>query len=115
MLEGIRRLRDAGLKTGMISNNDRAAFLRIAPGDVLTTHFDSLIFSSDVGVTKPRTEIFSHALDQLGVLPEESLFFDDIQRNIDGAKMLGIHGILATSDKMVLSTIYRILGHLRKA
>ncbi len=47
-------------------------------------------------MTKPGKGIYVHALDKVGSTPEESLFIDDSQANVDGAVAVGMVGFLYT-------------------
>jgi len=88
-------------KVGLLSNAP-SPFLR----DLLQEHdlegyFDEIVISSEVSLAKPHPEIFHHALRKMNVRPEETIFIDDSQKNIDGAGAVGIHGILFTNaDKL---------------
>jgi HAD superfamily hydrolase (TIGR01509 family) len=44
-------------------------------------------------VKKPHREIYQIALDITHRAPDEAVFIDDRQLNLDGAKELGIHTI----------------------
>jgi len=52
--------------------------------------FDSSFYSSDVGWAKPSAEFFRHVVEALGVSPDEVLFVDDSQANVDGARVAGL-------------------------
>jgi putative hydrolase of the HAD superfamily len=53
--------------------------------------FRALLFSGEVGVTKPHSKIFHLALNVLGVAPPACLHVGDLQRtDIAGAKALGM-------------------------
>ncbi len=58
------------------------------------SEFDKCIFSSVCGKTKPNTDIYEHLCSECGIRPEESVFIDDRQINIDGAERCGIKGYL---------------------
>ena len=47
--------------------------------------------------SKPAAEIYRHCLEGLGVAPEQALFLDDREPNIEGAQQLGIHGLIFTN------------------
>jgi len=51
-------------------------------------------FSCNVKKVKPDFEIYYEALSGLNVKPNEAIFFDDLQENIDAACKIGIHGCL---------------------
>ena len=57
----------------------------------LLGHFDGLAISEDVGLRKPRREIFQAILTQLGVEPGETLHVgDNLAADVAGAEALGI-------------------------
>jgi putative hydrolase of the HAD superfamily len=54
--------------------------------------FRGLIFSGEVGVTKPHPRMFQLALESLGVRPHECMHVGDLHRtDIAGAKAAGLH------------------------
>jgi HAD superfamily hydrolase (TIGR01509 family) len=57
-------------------------------------NFDVLIWSYQHNMAKPDPAIYKLALERLGTPPEETLFIDDKQPNIDAARALGLVGIL---------------------
>jgi HAD superfamily hydrolase (TIGR01509 family) len=60
------------------------------------------VFSFDVNTRKPEPAIYLKALELAGADPEESLFIDDVQANIQQAEKLGFHGThFITVDSMV--------------
>ena len=62
----------------------------------LTEFFEAFTFSCYVGACKPDRRIFEDALAKLGVPAQETIFIDDIERNLDGAAALGINPVLIT-------------------
>ena len=56
--------------------------------------FHFTVVSAHVGVMKPNPFIFEYTLKLLNLQPEETVFIDDFQHNIDGCKAVGMHGIL---------------------
>ena len=91
-------LRDRGFKTGLVSNawDPRWLLERDLEEMGLLSRLDSIVFSSEVGVRKPRPEIFYHALDELGVEPERSVFVGDrLAADVKGAADLGMTTIQA--------------------
>lgn len=57
------------------------------------------IYSYLEGCRKPEPEIFNLALERAGVTPEESLFIDDMQVNVDQARKMGITTIHFTTPE----------------
>jgi epoxide hydrolase-like predicted phosphatase len=52
--------------------------------------FEDMIISSEVKMMKPDARIYHLVLERLGVLPAQALFIDDFQRNVEGARAVGI-------------------------
>lgn len=88
-LPTLRRLRDAGVRTAVVSNCDYfAGPLVQALG--LKDEVDALVLSFEVGVHKPEAGIYRAALEALGARPEQAVFVDDQPEYLDGAAALGI-------------------------
>ncbi len=92
MIDYIRSLRPK-YKTAIISNafDDLQDALHNDYG--VTDAFDYITVSAIEGVMKPNAQIFESNLRRLQVAPNEAVFIDDFQHNIDGAAAVGIHGI----------------------
>ncbi len=52
-------------------------------------YFDHVFYSHKIKMRKPNSDIFNYVINQLEVAPEEAVFIDDSQANIDGAKAAG--------------------------
>jgi FMN phosphatase YigB (HAD superfamily) len=80
------------VRIGLCSNwSWTPSALAILESARLREHFDALVISHDVGLRKPRPEIFRAALSQLGVEPHETLHVgDNLAADVAGAAALGI-------------------------
>jgi putative hydrolase of the HAD superfamily len=98
MLALAAELRDAGVKTGILSNmlTDMLAKLR-AEVDWLPL-FDVQIYSCDLGLAKPDEAIYARLIEELGVAPSRTLFVDDIGANVEGARRAGLQAVLFESE-----------------
>jgi putative hydrolase of the HAD superfamily len=95
MPQWARDLRDAGIRTALLSNmpvSVRDYILRCA----WLPDFDVRVFSCEAGLCKPEPEIYRNCLSKLGVQPSEALFIDDREPNVRAAEALGLHGVLFT-------------------
>ncbi|MEJ7766606.1 MAG: HAD family phosphatase [Chitinophagaceae bacterium] len=63
--------------------------------------FDGIVMSGEERTRKPFPEIYQILLDRFSVNAYETVFIDDNRRNIQGAEVLGIHGIRFESPKQV--------------
>ena len=99
MVERARRLRRAGVRTALVTNNAREFRERwraLLPAEEL---FEHVIDSSEVGVRKPDPAIFRIALARLGdPAPERTLFLDDFEGNLAAARALGLRALLVEGD-----------------
>src|SRR5262252_122055 len=82
-------------RLGLLSNTDP---LHVAHLEVTFDFFrffpkSARTYSCTVGSSKPSPLIFRDALKALRSKAEESVFVDDVQAYVDGARSLGIHGI----------------------
>lgn len=87
--EVLAALKDRGLKLGVISDTYPSLTASLESMGI-AHHFDSMVASMVVGISKPDARIFEIATKALGVRPQESVFVDDLQRNVDGARAAGM-------------------------
>ncbi|QBX56577.1 HAD family hydrolase [Nocardioides seonyuensis] len=55
---------------------------------------DDIVYSHEVGLSKPDPEVFSLAAERLGVSPHEVLFLDDVEENVTAGRDAGWHAVL---------------------
>ncbi|MEO6903200.1 MAG: HAD family phosphatase [Bacteroidia bacterium] len=60
----------------------------------LSTYFEKVYLSYEVGMRKPDEEIFYKVLNDNNLKPEETLFIDDSEQHIQAAKKIGINTYL---------------------
>jgi putative hydrolase of the HAD superfamily len=63
--------------------------------------FDHLMFSARIGAVKPEPAAFEAALRTMSLEPEQVVFIDDRQPNVEGAIACGLRGILFTSAEQL--------------
>lgn len=72
--------------------------------------FDDLVFSYEVGITKPDKRIFEIACRRLKVDPKASVFIDDIEVYVQAAKDLGMQGIVYKNFNQMKRELEQMLG-----
>jgi putative hydrolase of the HAD superfamily len=72
-------------------------------------HFEGAAVSAELGVLKPSAEIYRHLLDTYGLVAEETLFLDDMPANAQGARDVGMHGLVFTTADQAIDDM-RELG-----
>lgn len=93
ILEIMKRLKK-GCRMVLLSNTDvmRFGFVRKKFPEIML--FDEYVLSYEVGFLKPHPQIYKNALKRADAKPEECVFIDDIEENIQGAGEFGIRGVL---------------------
>ncbi len=74
--------------------------------DSLSVFFDKIYLSHRIGCRKPDAASFEYVLQDRNLKPSETLFIDDLEANILGAKKLGINTIHFT-EGMQLEKIFQ--------
>jgi putative hydrolase of the HAD superfamily len=101
MLTWQQQLRQHGLQTAILSNMGDTVLANIEREFDWLPRFDVLVWSYQHKMAKPDPAIYRLALERLGTRPEETLFIDDKQPNIDAALALGIRAIqFSTTEKL---------------
>lgn len=85
-------LRGLGLRVGLLSNSWGNTY----PRDRIDALLDPVVISGEVGLRKPDAAIYRLALDRLGVAAEQTLFVDDAEPNVAGARAVGLRALLHT-------------------
>jgi FMN phosphatase YigB (HAD superfamily) len=111
LLAFIRQLRSR-IRTGIISNGwlgwqqEMAKYVNPAA-------FDAIVISGVEKCRKPDEAIYRLALQRLRMAPEEALFFDDFQENVDGARRIGMHAERFTGPHPAIEKIRAIFMNTR--
>ena len=71
---------------------------------------DGKVVSGFVKKVKPNADIYEFLVDKYGLKPEECVFIDDRQENIDAAKALNWQGIVYKSEEQAKNDLYKILN-----
>ena len=89
LVQGARELLDSlqgKARLGLVTNNSVAEQFDKLRALNIAHHFDSIVISEDVGVTKPDARIFAIALERLGAKAHETVMVgDNLQVDIHGA------------------------------
>ncbi len=97
-------------RTGIISNSFVGAREREQERYGFEQMTNVIIYSHEVGLCKPDRRIYELACDRLRVLPEEMIFLDDAEPNVEAADALGINAILFTSTSQAIADIDSLLA-----
>lgn len=92
--EIIEELKRAGYKLGLLSIHAKEWIDHCEKKFDYHKLFDTIMYSFQVGVSKPQKEAFELILSEMKASPEETLFIDNSLNNTEAAKMLNINTIL---------------------
>lgn len=90
MLGLVRRARDAGVRTALLSNSWGNEY----PTELMDGLFDVVVISGEVGMRKPELRIYRHTVELLGLEPGECVMVDDLPHNVSAAAAAGMVGVL---------------------
>lgn len=94
MLDWARSVGRMGLRIGILSNIGFELATALEREFAWIKEFPHTIWSCRVGLAKPDAEIFRHAQAKVGAAPEAILFIDDKHENVEGARRVGLQGIV---------------------
>ena len=95
----IHDLKENGYKLYILSNAP-TFFAKHASYYNIVNKFDGIVFSGPIKLAKPESEIYQYLFDKFDLIPEECLFLDDKEININASKELGMDGIVFTPEKL---------------
>lgn len=79
-------------KVGFVSNAMPSMMRALEQYDFFDK-MDCAVISCNIGKLKPGSDIFAYALDSLGLPASECVFLEDLPKNLERAKSMGIHTI----------------------
>jgi len=109
MLDLIRSVRRAGLRTALLSNSWGNGDY---PRHLFPELFDVIVISGEVGMRKPEERIFRHTAELLGLEPEECVFIDDVEANITAAQAIGLAALHHRESAATLAQLTELIGAL---
>lgn len=106
--EFLKRMKEKGYKIYLLSNYHLKAFEFINSKYDFIRNVDGEIISYRVKLLKPESEIYKALMDKYNLKPEECVFIDDTQVNIEAAKKLGLHGVIFKDAERLEKELQRI-------
>jgi 2-haloacid dehalogenase len=96
--------RDVTLLTNWASDTFREARVRFP----FLERPRGITVSGDIGLIKPDRAIYDHHVASFGLDPGASLFIDDSQKNVDGARAAGWQAVLFTDARTLQADLERL-------
>ena len=108
MIEAVARFREAGVRTGLVSNSWGTALKYET--DLMDRLFDTAVISHLVGMRKPDPEIYELAAKQMELPFEELVFIDDLPGNLKPARAMGMATVRHTTAEESIPQLEELLG-----
>lgn len=109
-MDWIRQLKSDGYKVYILSNipelvhldnlDDKLRFLKEVDGAVL---------SYQERLLKPERRIYEVLCERYGIVPEQAVFFDDKQENVDAAREFGLNAICFKGYEQGIEELNKLL------
>lgn len=80
-------------RTAVLSNADSTLRDRLRETYGIADLFDDIVCSAEAGMAKPEPGIYALAVRRLGLQAQECVFVDDLSRNLEPARAIGMHTV----------------------
>lgn len=107
MVDMVRRVRAAGIRTGLVSNSWGADRY---PADVVAELFDATVISGIEGFRKPDPRMYELGAERIGVRAAACVFVDDLPFNLKPAAELGMATVLHKDPAATIGRVEVLLG-----
>jgi putative hydrolase of the HAD superfamily len=92
-----RRLKDCGYQVFALTDNVHEVVAYLKSRHQFWPLFEGAVVSAEIGLMKPDPAIFRHAIEKFGLVAAETVFLDDIEANVAGARSVGMEARLFTT------------------
>ena len=93
----LSQLKKEGYKLAVCSNSIRSTVQNMMEKSALINYLDFFLSNEDVAKAKPDPEIYTTAIQRLGLTPQECLIVEDNEHGIKAAEQSGSH-VMKVSD-----------------
>jgi epoxide hydrolase-like predicted phosphatase len=97
----LHRLHERGHRLYFLSNMPEPYAVHLESSHEFFSRFTDGVFSSRVKLIKPEPEIFELATKRFGIEPSQTVFIDDVAKNVEIARAHGWHAIQFITAKQV--------------
>jgi epoxide hydrolase-like predicted phosphatase len=109
LIEYARGLRPR-YRTGILSNSFVGAREREQAAYGFEDLVDEIVYSHESGMAKPDPRIYALACERLGARPAETVFLDDIEQCVAGARDVGINAVHYRDNAQAIAEIEKLLA-----
>jgi putative hydrolase of the HAD superfamily len=92
----VEKLAATGVHLYLLSNMPVSTFDYLVQQHKFFGHFKHLVISGAILLVKPEPAIYKHLVEKTGIVPAQSVFIDDLLKNVVAARECGFHAIQFT-------------------
>lgn len=92
-------------KIAILTNVSRSRHMMKMERYLGKVKYDKMFTSCYLGMNKPNADIYLFTLDKMKVKPKEAIFIDNLERNVIGARKVGINAIQFTNYKNLVKEL----------
>jgi putative hydrolase of the HAD superfamily len=111
-IELLEELAAGGVNLYLLSNMPEATYNILVRRHDFFRHFRQLVISGKILMLKPEPAIYKHLVETTGIVPAESVFIDDLLRNVIAAREAGLEAIQFTSPQACRADLRAYLPNL---
>ena len=98
----VHRLKEEGFRIYLLSNYSSVLLTNHTRGASFLKDIDGKVVSYEIHAIKPDPAIYEELFRRYELEPEECLFFDDREVNVEGARAAGMDAVHVTGEKMLV-------------
>jgi len=102
-------LKKEGFKLFYLSNFPLDLFDEVKNDYYFFRYFDGGLISAEARLSKPDIRFFDLILNRYGLIPEETLFIDDLPANVEAASKTGMKGYVTHGSDNIAGKVLEIL------
>ena len=107
--ERVHKLKQAGYQIYLLFNYSEDLFTKHTKDAPFLKDIDGMVVSYQVHLLKPDMRIYQCLCDKYELEPENCIFFDDRQENVDAANTFGMEAYTVTSKEYLLEQLDSLL------
>ena len=104
----LAQLKAKGYKIYILSNYGRTMFTYAREHFSFLRHADGGIISYQINKIKPYPEIYKALIEKYNIVPEKSVFLDDLPDNIAAAAASGMNTVLVTDHQSAVDGLRKL-------
>ena len=108
-VEWVKGLKERGYHLYILSNYAKYTYEKTSHKMEFLPYMDGVVFSYRCKLIKPEKEIYEYICKTYELKPEESVFLDDREDNVEAARNMGMHGIVFENYAQGSETLEQLL------